>query len=190
MVLTKREESLIKMVRALPPGEAGRVLDWACQLTDLANGRTVDWSALKRRHPTRLAPERYHIKLEVVFDAAKQPFFFCKSRESSEESEHSLPEYLPAAVGVSWLGIDGSRRLIGMARRFFEGDPKIADDERLFRRIPPSWVNWDEHGNTSTSSAAFKRDRLPAAELAACGNASGDSPRRERVRELGGDPAG
>ncbi len=44
MVLSAQEESLITVVRALPPAEAGRVLDWACQLADLADGRTVDWS--------------------------------------------------------------------------------------------------------------------------------------------------
>lgn len=44
MVLSAKEESLIQVVRALPPEEAGRVLDWACQLADLAAGRPVDWS--------------------------------------------------------------------------------------------------------------------------------------------------
>ncbi len=44
MVLSAQEESLITVVRALPPAEAGRVLDWARQLAGLAGGRTVDWS--------------------------------------------------------------------------------------------------------------------------------------------------
>jgi len=44
MVLSPKEESLISVVRALPPDEAGKVLDWACQLADLADGRTVQWS--------------------------------------------------------------------------------------------------------------------------------------------------
>jgi len=44
MVLSANEESLINVVRALPPDEAGRVLDWAWQLADLAGGRAVDWS--------------------------------------------------------------------------------------------------------------------------------------------------
>jgi len=44
MVLSPQEESLISVVRALPPDEAGKVLDWARQLTDLAGGRTVQWS--------------------------------------------------------------------------------------------------------------------------------------------------
>ena len=44
MVLSPQEESLIGVVRALPPEEAGKVLNWARQLADLAAGRTIDWS--------------------------------------------------------------------------------------------------------------------------------------------------
>jgi hypothetical protein len=44
MVLSPQEESLISVVRALPPDEAGKVLDWARQLADLAGGRNVQWS--------------------------------------------------------------------------------------------------------------------------------------------------
>jgi hypothetical protein len=44
MVLTAHEESLIGVVRALPPDEAGKVLNWARQLADLAGGRAVEWS--------------------------------------------------------------------------------------------------------------------------------------------------
>lgn len=44
MVLSSSEESLISVVRALPPGEAELVLDWARQLADLAGGRALDWS--------------------------------------------------------------------------------------------------------------------------------------------------
>jgi hypothetical protein len=44
MVLNAKEESLINVIRALPPDEVGRVLDWACQLADLAGGRAIDWS--------------------------------------------------------------------------------------------------------------------------------------------------
>ena len=44
MVLTAQEESLISVVRALPPDEAGKVLNWARQLTDLADGRATQWS--------------------------------------------------------------------------------------------------------------------------------------------------
>ena len=44
MVLSTQEESLISVVRALPPDEAGKVLDWARQLADLAGGREVQWS--------------------------------------------------------------------------------------------------------------------------------------------------
>jgi hypothetical protein len=44
MVLSAQEESLISVVRALPPEEAGKVLNWARQLADLARGRIIGWS--------------------------------------------------------------------------------------------------------------------------------------------------
>ncbi len=44
MVLSAQEESLIGVVRALPPEEAGKVLNWARQLADLAGRRTIEWS--------------------------------------------------------------------------------------------------------------------------------------------------
>ena len=44
MVLSSQEESLISVIRALPPTEAHKVLDWARQLSDLANGRPIEWS--------------------------------------------------------------------------------------------------------------------------------------------------
>ena len=44
MVLSAQEESLIGVVRALPPGESGKVLNWERQLADLARGRTIEWS--------------------------------------------------------------------------------------------------------------------------------------------------
>jgi hypothetical protein len=44
MVLSAQEESLIKVVRALPSEEAQRVLTWASQLAHLAHGREIDWS--------------------------------------------------------------------------------------------------------------------------------------------------
>ena len=43
-MLTAQEESLISVVRALPPNEAGKVLNWARQFTDLADGRAIHWS--------------------------------------------------------------------------------------------------------------------------------------------------
>ena len=43
-MLSAQEESLISVVRTLPPEEAGKVLNWARQLADLARGRTVEWS--------------------------------------------------------------------------------------------------------------------------------------------------
>ena len=44
MVLSASEESLIKIVRTLPPAEAGKILDWARQLADLGGERVVEWS--------------------------------------------------------------------------------------------------------------------------------------------------
>ena len=44
MVLSANEESLIQVVRMLPPDEARKVLVWAQQLADLGGGRQVDWS--------------------------------------------------------------------------------------------------------------------------------------------------
>jgi hypothetical protein len=44
MLLSASEESLIEVVRMLPPDEARKVLVWAQQLADLACGRPVDWS--------------------------------------------------------------------------------------------------------------------------------------------------
>ena len=44
MVLSANEESLIKVVRMLPPDEARKVLVWAQQLADLGGDRRVDWS--------------------------------------------------------------------------------------------------------------------------------------------------
>jgi hypothetical protein len=44
MVLSASEESLIKVVRTLPPDEARKVLVWAQQLADLGGGRRVEWS--------------------------------------------------------------------------------------------------------------------------------------------------
>jgi hypothetical protein len=44
MVLNANEESLIKVVRMLPPDEASKVLVWAQQLAELGGGRRVEWS--------------------------------------------------------------------------------------------------------------------------------------------------
>ena len=44
MVLSANEESLIKVVRMLPPDEARKVLVWAQQFADLGGDRRVDWS--------------------------------------------------------------------------------------------------------------------------------------------------
>lgn len=47
-----------------------------------------------------------------------------------------------------------------MSGRIFVDDPSIPAVERLFRRIAPSWVDWDEQGNAVISSAAFKDEEL------------------------------
>jgi len=44
MVLSIQEESLINVVRGLPPEKAAKVLHWASQLADLAGGREMEWS--------------------------------------------------------------------------------------------------------------------------------------------------
>jgi hypothetical protein len=44
MVLSANEESLIRVVRMLPPDESRKVLVWALQLVDLGGGRRVEWS--------------------------------------------------------------------------------------------------------------------------------------------------
>jgi len=44
MVLSASEESLIKVVRQLPPDEARKVLDWAQQLADLGSGQRIERS--------------------------------------------------------------------------------------------------------------------------------------------------
>ena len=44
MVLNAQEESLISLVRALPPDEASKVLNWARQLADLAREQSIQWS--------------------------------------------------------------------------------------------------------------------------------------------------
>ncbi|MEQ1884484.1 MAG: hypothetical protein ABL967_05435 [Bryobacteraceae bacterium] len=44
MVLNAQEESLINVVRTLPPGEATKILHWARSLDSLGNGAPVDWS--------------------------------------------------------------------------------------------------------------------------------------------------
>ena len=43
-VFSSNEESLIKVVRMLPPGEAKKVIDWAQQLADLGGCRPLEWS--------------------------------------------------------------------------------------------------------------------------------------------------
>jgi hypothetical protein len=42
----------------------------------------------------------------------------------------------------------------------FEDDPSIVDQERLFRRIPRTWIDWDDDDTAAISSAAFKDEEL------------------------------
>jgi hypothetical protein len=44
MILSASEESLINVVRALPPEEARKVLGWAQQLAELGRERVIEWS--------------------------------------------------------------------------------------------------------------------------------------------------
>jgi hypothetical protein len=39
-------------------------------------------------------------------------------------------------------------------------DPNIAGEDRLLRRIPQSWIDWDDSGMAAISSAAFKDEEL------------------------------
>lgn len=63
MVLSENEQSLIKVVRMLPPDEARKVFVWAQQLVDLGGGRRVDssdsWSDDDLREATLAALERF-----------------------------------------------------------------------------------------------------------------------------------
>lgn len=44
MELTPQEQKLIGVVRTLPPQEAGKVLLWAHQLSELGAGSPIQWS--------------------------------------------------------------------------------------------------------------------------------------------------
>ncbi len=44
MLRSVEEEALVKVVRALPPQEARKVLIWVSQLADLSQGREIEWS--------------------------------------------------------------------------------------------------------------------------------------------------
>ena len=43
MELSTQEETLIKAVRALPEGETAKIITWAMRLSDLAQGREIEW---------------------------------------------------------------------------------------------------------------------------------------------------
>jgi hypothetical protein len=44
MVLTAKEESLVRSLRTLPREAANHVIDWTTQLAELAQGRPIEWS--------------------------------------------------------------------------------------------------------------------------------------------------
>jgi hypothetical protein len=44
MTLTEKEESLVYSLRELPEEAADQVIEWTRRLSDLAHGRTVEWS--------------------------------------------------------------------------------------------------------------------------------------------------
>lgn len=44
ITLSENEERLVETLRTLPPAAASSLITWATQLSDLANGRPVDWS--------------------------------------------------------------------------------------------------------------------------------------------------
>jgi hypothetical protein len=44
ITLSENEERLVEALRTLPPAAADSVITWATQLSDLANGRPIDWS--------------------------------------------------------------------------------------------------------------------------------------------------
>lgn len=44
MTLTEKEESLVQSLRELPEEAADQVIQWTRRLSDLAGGRTVEWS--------------------------------------------------------------------------------------------------------------------------------------------------
>jgi hypothetical protein len=44
ITLSENEERLVEALRTLPPAGADSLMTWATQLSDLANGRDIDWS--------------------------------------------------------------------------------------------------------------------------------------------------
>jgi hypothetical protein len=44
ITLSENEERLVEALRTLPPAATDTVITWTTQLSDLANGRPVDWS--------------------------------------------------------------------------------------------------------------------------------------------------
>ena len=71
-----------------------------------------------------------------------------------------------------------------MPVRVYENDASIGDAERLFRRLPPTWVLWDEDGSPRISSAAFKDEEL-SINLESVMASAGRSP-SDAVRDYAG----
>jgi len=44
LVLSPQEEALIRVVRTLPPAETARMIHWASQLCEVAQGERMEWS--------------------------------------------------------------------------------------------------------------------------------------------------
>ena len=44
MVLSVEEESLVKVLRALPPEETTKLLSWATHVAQLSKGKEIEWS--------------------------------------------------------------------------------------------------------------------------------------------------
>src|SRR5665213_2243596 len=55
-------------------------------------------------------------------------------------------------------GSHPSTRLLGGLHQ--SASAGIPATERLFRRIPSTWIDWDDWGNAAISSAAFKDEEL------------------------------
>jgi hypothetical protein len=44
LVLNAKEEQLVETVRALPQATADQIIQWAARLSELAEGKPIDWS--------------------------------------------------------------------------------------------------------------------------------------------------
>ena len=122
MVLSQREESLINMVRALPPQEAGKVLDWARQLADLAGGRAIEWSDVDRRGYRRSDSGLRATLRRPRGGRLVKPGDCQHGKKSGDDTRGSAP----ASPGPS----HSKQALHACLRRL-----KAAKDDRQFRRL-------------------------------------------------------